>query len=98
MSSPTALSVPEIKQSLKSLPGWRIKSKELVHEFKFKDYYETMAFVNAIAYVSHQANHHPDLEVGYNTCVVRYSSHSVGGLTENDFFCAGKVDALAKDA
>ena len=52
------------------------------------------AFVNAAAWVSHQEDHHPDMEVGYNRCVVKYSTHSVGGLSENDFICAAKLDAL----
>jgi 4a-hydroxytetrahydrobiopterin dehydratase len=55
-----------------------------------------MAFVNAIAFMAHRENHHPDLEVGYNKCVVRYSSHEVGGLSENDFICAAKVDGLVE--
>jgi 4a-hydroxytetrahydrobiopterin dehydratase len=53
-----------------------------------------MAFVNAIAWMAHQENHHPDLEVGYNHCLVRYSTHAIAGLSENDFICAAKVDQL----
>jgi 4a-hydroxytetrahydrobiopterin dehydratase len=53
-----------------------------------------MAFVNALAFISHRENHHPDLLVGYNKCEVRYSTHDVGGLSENDFICAAKVDGL----
>ena len=53
-----------------------------------------MAFVNAAAYVSHQEDHHPDLLVGYKTCVVTYTTHAIGGLLENDFICAAKLDAL----
>ena len=62
--------------------------------FRFKNYYQTIAFVNALAWVAHQQDHHPDLEVGYNRCVVHYSTHSVGGLSENDFICAARIDAL----
>ncbi|GMQ88937.1 MAG: 4a-hydroxytetrahydrobiopterin dehydratase [Gammaproteobacteria bacterium] len=62
--------------------------------FRFKNYYQTIAFVNALAWVAHQQDHHPDLEVGYNRCVVHYSTHSVGGLSENDFICAAGIDAL----
>ena len=61
---------------------------------KFKDYYETMAFVNATAWISHQEGHHPDLEVGYSQCRVRYTTHAIGGLSENDFICAAKIDRL----
>ena len=62
--------------------------------FRFKNYYQTIAFVNALAWVAHHQDHHPDLEVGYNRCVVHYSTHSVGGLSENDFICAASIDAL----
>jgi 4a-hydroxytetrahydrobiopterin dehydratase len=63
-------------------------------EFRFKNFYETMAFVNAVAWISHREDHHPDLELGYNRCVVHYSTHAIGGLSENDFICAARVDAL----
>ena len=79
---------------LKEVPGWQMANNELRREFKFKNYHETMAFVNATAWVSHRENHHPDMEVGYNKVVMRYSTHSAGGLTENDFICAAKINAL----
>lgn len=63
--------------------------------FGFKNYYQTIAFVNALAWVAHQQDHHPDLEVGYKHCSVHYSTHSVGGLSENDFICAARIDSLA---
>ena len=62
--------------------------------FRFENYYQTMAFVNALAWVAHAEDHHPDLEVGYSRCLVRYSTHAIGGLSQNDFICAAKVDAL----
>ena len=62
--------------------------------FSFKNYYQTIAFVNALAWVAHREDHHPDLAVGYNRCKVTYSTHSVGGLSENDFICAARIDAL----
>jgi 4a-hydroxytetrahydrobiopterin dehydratase len=65
--------------------------------FKFSNYYETIAFVNALAWIAHREDHHPDLEVGYNRCTVNYSTHSVGGLSKNDFICAARVDALVSD-
>jgi 4a-hydroxytetrahydrobiopterin dehydratase len=61
---------------------------------RFNNYYQTIAFVNALAWVAHQQDHHPDLEVGYGHCIVRYSTHSVGGLSENDFICAARIDTL----
>jgi len=79
---------------LAQLDGWRIEGGELRREFKFPDHHHAIAFVNAVAWISHRQDHHPDLEVGYNRVVVRYSTHSVGGLSENDFICAARVDAL----
>lgn len=78
----------------KQVPQWERASGEISRTFKFANYYETMAFVNATAWISNRENHHPDLEVGYNKCRVRYSTHSVGGLSENDFICAAKIDNL----
>jgi 4a-hydroxytetrahydrobiopterin dehydratase len=67
---------------------------EINRTFSFKNYYQTMAFVNALAWIAHGEDHHPDIEVGYNRCHVRYSTHAIGGLSENDFICAAKIDAL----
>ena len=91
-----ALSDAEIDGYLGELSGWERHGGEIRKTFKFKNYYETMAFVNAAAWVSHREDHHPDLEVGYNQCVVGYSTHSVGGLSENDFICAAKIEALLR--
>lgn len=84
----------QVRQYLTELPDWTLSDSEIDRTYHFKNYYETMAFVNAIAWVAHHEDHHPDLEVGYNKCTVRYSTHSVGGLSESDFICAAKVDAL----
>jgi 4a-hydroxytetrahydrobiopterin dehydratase len=86
----------EITRMLAALNQWEQAGKEIARTFRFKNYYETMAFVNATAWISHREDHHPDLEVGYNQCRVRYSTHAVGGLSENDFICAAKVDNLLK--
>ena len=77
--------------------GWQLSTdgKNLLREFRFVDFYRTMSFVNAIAHIANMDDHHPDLEVGYNYCRVRYSTHSIGGLSENDFICAAKIDAVA---
>ena len=77
--------------------GWQLSpdGKNLKREFKFVDFYRTMSFVNAIAHIANLDDHHPDLEVGYNYCRVRYSTHSIGGLSENDFICAAKIDLIA---
>jgi 4a-hydroxytetrahydrobiopterin dehydratase len=85
----------KISEMLRSLPGWEnAAGKEIAKTWNFKNYYETIAFVNAIAWIAHREDHHPDLEVGYNKCRVRYSTHAVGGLSENDFICAAKVERL----
>jgi 4a-hydroxytetrahydrobiopterin dehydratase len=86
-----------IDQLLTSLDGWVQTSGEISKTFQFRNYYETMAFVNAIAWIAHRENHHPDLEVGYRTCRVRYSTHAIGGLSENDFICAAKVERCLLD-
>ena len=81
---------------LAKLDGWELESggKQIKREFRFKNYYETIAFVNALAWIAHREDHHPDLGVHYNRCIVHFSTHSVGGLSENDFICAAKLDAL----
>jgi 4a-hydroxytetrahydrobiopterin dehydratase len=75
---------------------WKIAadSKSLKRSLKFKDFYRTMSFVNALAYIANSEDHHPDLEVGYDYCRVSYSTHSIGGLSVNDFICAAKLDRL----
>jgi len=75
---------------------WTLASdnQSISRTFRFKNYYQTLAFVNALAWIAHGEDHHPDLEVGYNRCLVRYSTHTVGGLSENDFICAARIDAL----
>jgi 4a-hydroxytetrahydrobiopterin dehydratase len=89
-----ALNSSEVSSLLKSLDGWGLGDGAISREFKFKNFYETMAFVNAVAWIANAEDHHPDLEVGYNYCRVRYSTHSVGGLSTNDFICAAKIDVL----
>lgn len=79
---------------LDSLLGWVLKDVRLEKTFTFKNHYETMAFVNAIAWISHRENHHPELTVGYKNCRVSYWTHAIGGLSENDFICAAKVERL----
>lgn len=75
---------------------WTLEAdgKAIARSFRFENYYRTLAFVNALAWIAHGEDHHPDLEVGYNRCAVRFSTHTVGGLSENDFICAARVDAL----
>lgn len=92
------LTATESDALLKKLNGWIISfdHKKISKEFVFKNYYQTIAFVNATAWISHHENHHPDLSVHYNKCVVEYMTHAVDGLTENDFICAAKIDLLSQ--
>ena len=94
-----ALSVLESRTLLKKLQNWKMSNdhKKIAKIFQFKNYYQTMAFVNAVAWISHSENHHPDLLVGYNACRVSYTTHDTGGLTDKDFLCAAKVAALTKN-
>ncbi|HET6249710.1 MAG TPA: 4a-hydroxytetrahydrobiopterin dehydratase [Tepidisphaeraceae bacterium] len=88
------LSEPQIDTLLGDTPGWERSGNEIAKTFHFKNYYETLAFVNATAWISHREDHHPDMEVGYNKVRMRYSTHSAGGLSENDFICAAKIELL----
>ena len=88
------LSATEIERLLADLKGWAVDGKSLLKTYPFSNYYETLAFVNATAWISHHENHHPDLEVGYKHCRVRYFTHAIDGLSENDFICAARIDAL----
>ena len=88
------LSPEQVKPMLKGLQGWNVEGGKLAKSFSFANYYETMAFVNTLAWISHREDHHPDLGVGYNTCKVAYVTHAIKGLSENDFICAAKVNAL----
>jgi 4a-hydroxytetrahydrobiopterin dehydratase len=90
------LAAEDMRDYLAVLPGWGVEGSALVRAFSFKNYYQTVAFVNALAWIAHREDHHPDISFGYKTAVVRFSTHSVGGLTENDFICAAKVDALLR--
>jgi 4a-hydroxytetrahydrobiopterin dehydratase len=75
-------------------PGWQQHDTLISKTYQFDNYYQTIAFVNALAWMTHREDHHPDLVVSYNSCRVEYSTHAIGGLSENDFICAAKVDAL----
>lgn len=81
---------------LKQIIGWQLTEhgQALCKTVQFSDYYQTMAFVNALAFIAHRENHHPDLGVHYNRCEIRFSTHDVGGLSLNDFICAAKTDLL----
>jgi 4a-hydroxytetrahydrobiopterin dehydratase len=87
----------QAQQLMKQLAsGWVLSTEGpyLRREFKFRDFYRTMSFVNAVAHVANIEDHHPDLEVGYDYCRVQYTTHAIKGLSENDFICAAKIDRI----
>ena len=77
-------------------PAWNISDDAayIEREFKFSNYAKTISFVNAVAWIAEAEDHHPDLVVKYGSCRVKYSTHSSGGLSENDFICAKKIDNM----
>ena len=79
-------------------PQWKLLEggKKIEAVFEFTNYFRTLAFVNAAAYVAIHEDHHPEIDFGYKTCRITYWTHAIGGLSENDFICAAKVDALLK--
>ena len=88
------MSAADVQAQLSQAPGWSLVDGAIQKRYEFADYHHTMAFVNALAWVAHAQDHHPDLLVSYNRCSVRLSTHSVGGISINDFICAARVDAL----
>ena len=94
-----ALTATEIVTQLsklngEQLSGWRLMDRSLEKTFSFKNYHETIGFVNALAFIANAEDHHPDLAVSYGKCTVRFNTHDVKGISVSDFFCASKVDAL----
>ena len=89
-----ALRESDIATLSKAAPGWTRKGGAIERRFKFKDFHQTMEFVNAVAWIAHREDHHPDLVVGYDHCGVTWSTHSAGGLTRNDYICAARTGAL----
>lgn len=88
----------EIQEKLKQLDGWAHQEEAIAKTFTFKNYDETLGFVNKVAEVAKSEDHHPNIEFGYKVCRVEYFTHAIGGISENDFICAAKVDQLQKAA
>ena len=88
------MAADELARHLARVPAWSAEEGMLERRFEFADFHATMAFVNAVAWIAHREDHHPDLLVGYGQCTVRWRTHSAGGITLNDFICAARVDAL----
>ena len=93
-----ALTPTEVVQRLVTAPGWRLSgdgaSAAIEKSFRFHGYHDTMAFVNAVAFIAHGQDHHPELVVTWGQCIVRFNTHDVGGISDTDFDCAAQVDAL----
>jgi 4a-hydroxytetrahydrobiopterin dehydratase len=89
-----ALQQTQVTALLHKLDNWTQHGQLISKTFTFSNFDQAMSFVNAVAWISSQQDHHPDLAINYNKCKVEYTTHSVGGLSENDFICAAKVDAL----
>jgi 4a-hydroxytetrahydrobiopterin dehydratase len=92
-----ALTLKEAESLMRAIHGdWKLApdGKSLKRSLEFKDFYRTMSFVNALAHVANVEDHHPDLEIGYGYCRVTYSTHAIGGLSQNDFICAAKIDRI----
>jgi 4a-hydroxytetrahydrobiopterin dehydratase len=91
-----ALTLARIEEHLRELPGWALEKGVIAKTFSFPDYHRTMAFVNAVAWIAHREDHHPEMRVSYDRCTIGYSTHSIGGISENDFICAAKIEALQR--
>lgn len=93
-----ALKPTEVVSRLAAVEGWKLtgdgENVAIEKTYSFANYYETISFVNAVAFIANAQDHHPDLSVHYNRCVVRFNTHDVKGLSETDFDCAAQVDAL----
>jgi 4a-hydroxytetrahydrobiopterin dehydratase len=94
-ASPTALSSADVARFLSALPGWELaEDGRIRRSWRFADFHRTMAFVNAVAWVAHQQDHHPNMKVSYNKVTVSYTTHFARGLSINDFICAAKLNGL----
>ena len=92
-----ALSRSEAEALMRQLNGdWQLApdAKSIRREWKFRNFYQAMSFANAAAHIANAEDHHPDMEVGYGYCRLKYNTHAIGGLSENDFICAAKIDAI----
>jgi len=91
-----ALTLEQINHQLSAIDSnWNLVGQSMLKKsWVFADFHHTMAFVNAIAWIAHQENHHPDLEIGYNYCHVSLTTHALSGLSAHDFSLATRIDAL----
>ena len=93
------MSAQEAESYVAQVAGWRLVEGEklkIAREVKFKDFVKAMAFVNRIASVAEEEGHHPDFCVSWNRVKLELFTHAIGGLSENDFIMAAKIDALSE--
>lgn len=90
----TPMDDAQIRSHLAQVSGWQLKNGAIEKTFSFRNYHETLGFVNALGWIANTEDHHPELRVTFDRCVVRFDSHDVGGISVNDFICAAKADAL----
>ncbi len=85
----------EVRNYMPDVPGWNVSSdsKEISKEYKFKDFIGAINFVNKVAEIAEGEGHHPDIKINYNKVKLTHSTHAIGGLSENDFILAAKIDA-----
>lgn len=88
--------IPTIESNLTCLTGWDtpLDYASIKKTFKFKNYHQTIAFVNAVTWIAHQEDHHPEICFGYNQCEITLSTHAAKGLTMNDMIMAAKINQL----
>ena len=100
MTRPARLDAAAARALATSLPGWALAAdgKSISRRFKFKDFDATMSYVNRLAAVANEHDHHPDMKVGYNYCEVLFTTHDADGLTELDAICVRAAQQLAAAA
>jgi 4a-hydroxytetrahydrobiopterin dehydratase len=93
---PQLLTKEQLQKHLEEIPQWNIEkeNKNISRKFKFNDYHQTLKFINAVAAIVNQENHHPEINFGYNNCTINFSTHSAGGITLFDFICAAHIEQL----
>lgn len=93
-----ALNATEIVAKLAHIDGWQLTGDgpavAIEKTFTFANYFETISFVNAVAFIANAQDHHPDMSVHFNRCVVRFNTHDVNGISTTDFECATQIEAL----
>lgn len=83
----------DIQDRLGRLSGWGLEGSWIRKEYRFDDFAGSMAFVNRVAALAEEADHHPDIDIRYDRVLLGLSTHSAGGLTTKDFDLAGRIDA-----